>query len=90
MSPDLPQRLLHRLHEPQGLWQSIAAAGAPGAAVMVMDLFRPESQAAAQAIVVNAVNQVAISATPTAAQLMARAQMGAYLILSSFHFQVQH
>ncbi len=44
---------------------------------------------AAQAIVVNAVNQVAISATPTAAQLMARAQMGAYLILSSFHFQVQ-
>ena len=44
---------------------------------------------AAQAIVVNAVNQVAISATPTPAQLMARAQMGAYLILSSFHFQVQ-
>ena len=44
---------------------------------------------AAQAIVVNAVNAVAISATPTAAQLLARAQMGAYLILSSFHFQVQ-
>ncbi len=44
---------------------------------------------AAQTIVVNAVNQVAISATPTPAQLLARAQMGAYLILSSFHFQVQ-
>jgi uncharacterized protein (DUF1800 family) len=44
---------------------------------------------AAQAIVVNAVNQVVVSATPTAAQLMARAQMGAFLILSSFHFQVQ-
>ena len=44
---------------------------------------------AAQAIVVNAVNQVAISATPTPAQLLARAQMGAYLIISSFHFQVQ-
>jgi uncharacterized protein (DUF1800 family) len=44
---------------------------------------------AAQAIVVNAVNQVAVSATPTPAQLMARAQMGAFLILSSFHFQVQ-
>jgi hypothetical protein len=44
---------------------------------------------AAQAIVVNAVNQVVVSATPTPAQLMARAQMGAFLILSSFHFQVQ-
>jgi uncharacterized protein (DUF1800 family) len=44
---------------------------------------------AAQAIVVNAVNQVVLSATPTAAQLLTRAQMGAYLILSSFHFQVQ-
>jgi len=44
---------------------------------------------AAQTIVVNAVNQVTVSATPTAAQLMARAQMGAFLILSSFHFQVQ-
>jgi len=44
---------------------------------------------AAQGIVVNAVNAVTLSATPTAAQLMARAQMGAYLILSSFHFQVQ-
>jgi uncharacterized protein (DUF1800 family) len=44
---------------------------------------------AAQAIVVNAVNQVVVAAPPTAAQLMARAQMGAFLILSSFHFQVQ-
>lgn len=43
--------LLHHLHEPQGLWRSIAAAGAPGAAVMVMDLFRPASQDAAWAIV---------------------------------------
>ena len=33
--------------------------------------------------------QVTVSATPTVAQLMARAQMGAFLILSSFHFQVQ-
>ena len=44
---------------------------------------------AAQTIVENAVSQVVLSATPTAAQLLARAQMGAYLILSSFHFQVQ-
>jgi hypothetical protein len=44
---------------------------------------------AAVAIVENAVSQVVLSATPTAAQLMARAQMGAFLILSSFHFQVQ-
>lgn len=43
----------------------------------------------AQAIVVTAVNAVPISATPTAAERTARAQMGAYLILSSYHFQVQ-
>jgi hypothetical protein len=44
---------------------------------------------AAQALVVNAVNAVTLSATPTAAQLLDRARMAAYLILSSFHFQVQ-
>ena len=44
---------------------------------------------AAKAIVVTAVTAVPISATPTAAQRTARAQMGAYLILSSYHFQVQ-
>jgi SAM-dependent methyltransferase len=43
--------LLHHLHEPLGLWQSIVAAGSPGAAVLVMDLFRPESREAAWAIV---------------------------------------
>jgi uncharacterized protein (DUF1800 family) len=44
---------------------------------------------AAQALVVTAVNAITLSAPPTAAQLLARAQMGAYLILSSYHFQVQ-
>jgi len=44
---------------------------------------------AAQAIVVTAVTAVPISATPTAAERLARAQMAAYLMLSSFHFQVQ-
>jgi len=44
---------------------------------------------AAQALVVTAVNAVPISPTPTAAERTARAQMGAYLILSSYHFQVQ-
>lgn len=43
--------LLHHLHDPQGLWRSVRLAGAPGAAVLVMDLFRPESEEAAQAIV---------------------------------------
>jgi hypothetical protein len=44
---------------------------------------------AAQAIVVTAVTAVPISATPTAAERLARAQMAAYLMLSSYHFQVQ-
>jgi thiamine biosynthesis lipoprotein ApbE len=43
----------------------------------------------AQALVVTAVNAITLSATPTAAQLLQRAQMAAYLMLSSYHFQVQ-
>lgn len=43
--------LLHHLHEPLGFWRAVREAGAPGAAVLVMDLFRPESEAAARAIV---------------------------------------
>jgi SAM-dependent methyltransferase len=43
--------LLHHLHEPLGFWSALREAGAPGAAVLVMDLFRPDSAAAARAIV---------------------------------------
>jgi SAM-dependent methyltransferase len=43
--------LLHHLGDPQVLWRSIRAAGAPGAAVLVMDLFRPASSQAAWDIV---------------------------------------
>ncbi|HEX9207232.1 MAG TPA: class I SAM-dependent methyltransferase [Steroidobacteraceae bacterium] len=43
--------LLHHMHEPQGFWRAVREAGAPGAAVLVMDLFRPQSVDAAQALV---------------------------------------
>jgi SAM-dependent methyltransferase len=43
--------LLHHLHDPGGLWRMIRAHGAPGAPVLVMDLMRPPSTAAAQALV---------------------------------------
>lgn len=43
--------LLHHLHTPAGLWQMIRSHAAPGAAVLVMDLMRPESEAVAQALV---------------------------------------
>lgn len=43
--------LLHHLHDPNVFWRAVREAGGPGAAVLVMDLFRPESIAAAQAIV---------------------------------------
>jgi SAM-dependent methyltransferase len=43
--------LLHHLHDPQGLWQSVRTAGAPGSAVLVMDLFRPGSETEAWRIV---------------------------------------
>lgn len=43
--------LLHHLHDPAVFWSAVREAGVPGAAVLVMDLFRPQSAAAAQAIV---------------------------------------
>lgn len=43
--------LLHHLHDPQVLWRSVRAMGRPGAAVLVMDLFRPPSLQLAEDIV---------------------------------------
>jgi SAM-dependent methyltransferase len=43
--------LLHHLHEPRHFWQAVREAGKPGAAVLVMDLYRPPSEQAAWAIV---------------------------------------
>jgi SAM-dependent methyltransferase len=43
--------LLHHLHEPHVLWNAIREVAAPGAAVLVMDLYRPPSPGAAQEIV---------------------------------------
>jgi 2-polyprenyl-3-methyl-5-hydroxy-6-metoxy-1,4-benzoquinol methylase len=43
--------LLHHLHEPQVLWRVIRDHAAPGAAVLVMDLFRPPTMDDARATV---------------------------------------
>ena len=43
--------LLHHLHDPMVLWRTVLAHGAPGAAVLVMDLYRPDSAGAARGIV---------------------------------------
>jgi trans-aconitate methyltransferase len=43
--------LLHHLADPNDLWQCVRACGNPGAPVLVMDLVRPPSAAAAQALV---------------------------------------
>jgi len=43
--------LLHHLPDPQALWSSIVQMGAPGAAVQVMDLMRPASEADAHRLV---------------------------------------
>jgi SAM-dependent methyltransferase len=43
--------LLHHLHDPGVFWRAVREAGVPGAVVLVMDLFRPATPAAAQAIV---------------------------------------
>lgn len=43
--------LLHHLHEPAPFWEGIRRYACPGAAVLIMDLARPESRDDAQAIV---------------------------------------
>jgi cyclopropane fatty-acyl-phospholipid synthase-like methyltransferase len=42
---------LHHFHDPAALWDSMRVVAAPGACVFVQDLMRPESPAAAQALV---------------------------------------
>ncbi|MCT0216121.1 methyltransferase domain-containing protein [Synechococcus sp. CS-1330] len=43
--------LLHHLHDPAVLWQTVAQLGAPGAFVYVQDLRRPASAEAVEALV---------------------------------------
>ncbi len=42
--------LLHHLHDPATLWQSIVAYARPGSIVFVMDLLRPKSRAQAESL----------------------------------------
>jgi trans-aconitate methyltransferase len=43
--------LVHHMHDPLGLWRAIRACAAPGSAVLVMDLIRPQSRIEAENIV---------------------------------------
>jgi SAM-dependent methyltransferase len=43
--------LLHHLHDPSGLWRTVRERATEGAPVLVMDLMRPASPGAAQALV---------------------------------------
>jgi len=47
----LSKDLLHHLTDPAGLWASVARLGRRGTTVCVMDLARPDTRAAAEAIV---------------------------------------
>jgi trans-aconitate 2-methyltransferase len=42
--------LLHHLHQPQQLWQTLSQLGAPGAVVVVRDLRRPSDAAGLEAL----------------------------------------
>ena len=47
----LSNSLLHHLHDPAVLWQTVKDCGRPGAAGLIMDLYRPESEERAREIV---------------------------------------
>jgi SAM-dependent methyltransferase len=46
--------VLHQLHEPLGLWRTIASCARPGCAVFVADLRRPRDEEQARALVAEA------------------------------------
>ncbi len=43
--------LLHHMSDPLELWKAVRSSAVPGAAVLVMDLFRPQSRHAAETVV---------------------------------------
>lgn len=47
----LSNSLLHHLHEPDVLWQTVTHCAKPGAIVLIMDLMRPPSAGWAEALV---------------------------------------
>ena len=47
----LSNSLLHHLHRPEILWQTIRDCAVPGGSILIMDLFRPRSKKAARHIV---------------------------------------
>lgn len=47
----LSNSLLHHLHNPDILWQTLVTCSSPGTLVLIMDLFRPDSKEDARAIV---------------------------------------
>jgi SAM-dependent methyltransferase len=47
----LSNSMLHHLHDPQVLWQTVRATAKPGALVLVMDLMRPPSAGWVEALV---------------------------------------
>ena len=47
----LSNSLLHHLHHPKVLWQTISDCTAPGGTILIMDLFRPGSKESARHIV---------------------------------------
>ena len=47
----LSNSLLHHLHQPRVLWQTVKECAGPGTKILIMDLFRPRSKEAARRIV---------------------------------------
>jgi len=47
----LSNSLLHHLHDPRVLWQTVQETGKPGALVLIMDLMRPASAGWVEALV---------------------------------------
>ena len=56
--------LLHNLADPDVLWQTVASCARPGADILVMDLTRPDSTTAVDALVDPVVSSAGSAAPP--------------------------
>jgi len=77
--------LLHHLHDPAVLWQTVAQLGAPGAFIYVQDLRRPANAEAVEALVA-----IEMASAPEVLRRDYRASLHAAFTVAEVREQLEH
>ena len=81
----LSNSLLHHLHDPAALWQTVAQLGAPGAFVYIQDLRRPDNGEAVEALVA-----AEMASAPEVLRRDYRASLHAAFTVAEVREQLEH